>query len=325
MGLLLRHEEIVGLLTTDETIQCVRAGFLEQARGQVQVPSRITIDSSSGYGWLRVMPAILNGSAVMGFKAMHSTPGVGVRYMVVLYELKTGALLAQLDAAWITAHRTAAVAAVATDELARADIRCTGLVGSGEQASSLLTAVSRVRKLHRVKVFSPNPEHRHRFAAAMSQDLGLEIIPVESAKEAVADCDLVLSAYRAGTEPVLSAEWLTNGAHVNAISAVRPEARELEVEVWKKSAIVAVDDRTHVFESGDGKSALSSGSVKTDETIELWELVGKNKPGRQNEHQITLFKSVGTALQDLSLAAAIYKRAEEKGLGLKIEDFPHVR
>lgn len=325
MGLLLKHEEILGLLTTDETIQCVRSGFLEQAEGKVQVPPRITIDSSSGYGWLRVMPAILNGSGVMGFKAMHSTPGIGVRYMVVLYDLKTGALLAQLDADWITAHRTAAVAAVATNELANADIQCTGLVGSGEQARSLLTAVSRVRKLNRVKVFSPNPEHRRRFAATMSQDLSLEITPVGTPGEAVSGCDLVLSAYRANTQPVLSADWLASGAHVNAISAVRPEARELEEGIWRKSSVIAVDDRAHVFESGDGQSALASGSVKAEETIELWELVGKKKPGRQHKNQITLFKSVGTALQDLSLAAAIYKRAEKKGLGLKIEDFPHVR
>src|SRR5262249_12009625 len=113
--LLLKHEDVAELLSLDETIAAVPSGVVEQARGAVQVPPRTTTDAASGHGWLRLMPAILNGSGLMGYKAMHSTPGVGVRYLVALYDLKTGELLAQMDADWLTSRRTAATAAVATD------------------------------------------------------------------------------------------------------------------------------------------------------------------------------------------------------------------
>ncbi len=323
--LLLRHEEVADLLTLDETIATVRAGLVEQAAGQAQVPPRITIDSTSGHGWLRLMPTILNGSGVMGYKAMHATPGVGVRYLVALYDLASGELLAQMDADWLTSRRTAATAAVGTDLLARETIDEAGLLGSGEQARALLAALSCVRRPRRVKVFSPTPANRERFAAAMSAQLGLEVVPVETAAAAARGSDLVASGVRAGTAPVLFADWLAPGAHVTAISAVRPEARELDAEVWRRAAVAGVDDREHVLGSGDGAAAVASGAVRPDDLVELWELVGGRRPGRQHADQITLFKSVGTALQDLCLAAAIYRRARERGLGTDLGPWPHAR
>ena len=323
--LLLKHEEVADLLTLDETIAAVRAGLAEQAAGQAQVPPRITIDSTSGHGWLRVMPTILNGSGVMGYKAMHATPGVGVRYLVALYDLASGELLAQMDADWLTSRRTAATAAVGTDLLARQKVEEAGLLGSGEQARALLAALSRVRTPRRVKVFSPTPTNRERFAAAMSEQLGIEMVPVDSAEAAVRDSDLVASGVRAGTAPVLFGEWLAPGAHVTAISAVRPEARELDAEVWRRADVAGVDDREHVLESGDGAAAVASGAKKAEDLVELWELIGGRRPGRQNAQQITLFKSVGTALQDLCLATAIYQKARERGLGLDVGSWPHAR
>ncbi len=325
MALLLKHEEIVGLLKVDEVIQTIRSGLVEQGQGQVQLPPRTTIDSTSGHGWLRLMPAILNGSGLMGYKAMHSTPGVGVRYMVALYDLTTGELLAQMDADWITSQRTAAMAAIATDELARNDILLAGVIGSSEQAGSLLAAVASVRRISQVKVFSPNPDHRRRFCERLTEELRLPVIPVDSAMRAVSESDLVLNAYRAGTTPVLLGNWLKPGTHVAAISAVRPEAREIDEDVWRLSSVVVVDDREHVLTSGDGRCAVASGSIRPDAMIELWEVVCKKRPGRLNGNEITLFKSVGTALQDLSLAAAIYQRAKEQGVGVDIGEFPHLR
>jgi alanine dehydrogenase len=323
--LLLKHEEVADLLTVDETIAAVRAGLVEQAAGQVQVPPRTTTDAASGHGWLRLMPAILNGSGLMGYKAMHSTPGVGVRYLVALYDLKTGELLAQMDADWLTSRRTAATAAVAADLLAHPAVEQVGLLGSSEQARALLGALAQVRTLPRVKVYSPTPANRAAFADAMSAQLGIAIEPVASAEAAVRDSDLVACAIRAGGTPALLAEWLAPGAHVTAISAVRPEARELDERVWARAAVRAVDDREHVLESGDGRAALASGVVRPADLVELWEIVGGHHPGRQRADEVTVFKSVGTALQDLSLAAAIYRRAREQGRGLDVGDFPHAR
>ena len=325
MTLILKHEDIAGLLSIGEVIEAVRGAFVEQARGGVQVPPRVTIDSSSGHGWLRVMPAILNGSGIMGYKAMHSTPAVGVRYLVALYDLATGTLLAQLDADWLTAQRTAATVAIATDLLSNATIRSLGILGSGEQAKTMLAAVAHLRNLPRVKVFSPNPLHRQRFAAEMERKLDTVVEPVEHPEQAVRDCDLVISVFRAGREPMLSAAWIDPGTHINAASSVRPEAREIEDAVWHKCTRVIVDDRAHAFESGDGLSALAHAVIRPEDTLELWQVAGAGVPGRRTASDITLFKSVGTALQDLALAAAIYRRAKACDLGTEIGEFPHVR
>jgi len=323
--LLLQHHEIIGLLSPEEIIETLRAALIEQSKGMVQLPPRTTVDSSSGHGWLRMMPAILNGSNVMGFKAMHSTPGVGVGYYVALYDLPTGELLAEIDADWLTAQRTAATAALGADMLAAKDIGSVGILGSGEQARSMLIAASKVRRLSKARVFSPTPANREAFAEKMSQDLGLDITAVDSAEEAVVGCDLLLSVYRAGGEPLVSADWIGPGMHICAASSVRPAARELEDQVWRKASAVAVDDREHAFESGDGRSALASKSFSREQAVELWELVSGQKTGRTSKTDITLFKSVGTALQDLAIAKAIYDRAKVKGLGHDVGRFPRMR
>ena len=259
MTLLLAHEDIEGILAPDEVREAVFAGMLEQGRGQVQVPPRITIDATSGLGWLRLMPTLMNESKLMGFKAMHSTPGVGVRYLVMLYAMDTGELLAQMDADWLTSQRTSATAAIGVATLAKEDISEVGILGSSEQARAMLTAVVRVRKMPKVKVFSPTKENRSRFADAMGKGLGLNILPVDTAQAAVAGSDLVLSVFRSGREPVVDASWIESGTHLNASSSIRPEARELKDNVWTKCDVIAFDDRGHALESGDGVSAVAGG------------------------------------------------------------------
>jgi len=323
--LLLEHDDIVGLLSPEEVIAALREALLEQSKGLVQVPSRTTVDSTSGFGWLRTMPAILNGSKVMGFKAMHSTPGVGVGYFVDLYDLPTGELLAMMDADWLTAQRTAATAALGVDMLARKTIRTVGVLGSGEQARTMLIAASKVRHLDQINVFSPTPAHRRAFAETIGREHGLNIKPAEQPQQAVVGCDLLLSVFRAGKEPVVAADWITPGMHICAASSVRPAARELEDAVWRRAAVVAVDDRAHAFESGDGRSAIASRSFDPERSVELWQLVSGQKRGRVTDADITLFKSVGTALQDIAVAKAIYLRAKQKGLGRDLKRFPRMR
>jgi len=323
--LLLEHDDIVGLLSPEEVIAALREALLEQSKGLVQVPSRTTVDSTSGFGWLRTMPAILNGSKVMGFKAMHSTPGVGVGYFVDLYDLPTGELLAMMDADWLTAQRTAATAALGVDMLARKTIRTVGVLGSGEQARTMLIAASKVRHLDQINVFSPTPAHRRAFAETIGREHGLNIKPAEQPQQAVVGCDLLLSVFRAGKEPVVAADWITPGVHICAASSVRPAARELEDAVWRRAAVVAVDDRAHAFESGDGRSAIASRSFDPERSVELWQLVSGQKRGRVTDADITLFKSVGTALQDIAVAKAIYLRAKQKGLGRDLKRFPRMR
>jgi ornithine cyclodeaminase/alanine dehydrogenase-like protein (mu-crystallin family) len=323
--LLLAHDDVAGLLAPKEIIEAMREALLEQSKGLVQVPPRTTVDSSSGFGWLRTMPAILNGSKVMGFKAMHSTPGVGVGYFVDLYDLPSGELLAMMDADWLTAQRTAATAAIGVDVLAPETVRTVGVLGSGDQARSMLIAASKVRHLGQINVFSPTPAHRQAFADAIGREQGLNIKAVERPEQAVAGCDLLLSVFRAGKEPAVLADWITPGMHICAASSVRPMARELEDDIWRKAAVVAVDDRAHAFESGDGRSAIASRAFDPERAVELWELVSGKQRGRSTDSDITLFKSVGTALQDLAVANAIYLRAKQKGVGRDVGNFPKMR
>ena len=323
--LLLGHDDIAGLLSPEEVIEALREALLEQSKGLVQVPPRTTVESTSGFGWLRTMPAILNGSKMMGFKAMHSTPGVGVGYFVDLYDLPTGELLAMMDADWLTAQRTAATAAIGVDMLAPKTIRKVGVLGSGEQARSMLIAASKVRHLAEISVFSPTPAHRQAFAETIGREQGLKIKPVEQPHQAVVGCDLLLSVFRAGKEPFVSADWITPGMHICAASSVRPSARELDDAIWRRATVVAVDDRAHAFESGDGRSAIASRSFDPERSVELWELVSGRTRGRVTDSDITLFKSVGTALQDIAVAKAIYLRAKQKGLGRDLSRFPRMR
>lgn len=323
--LLLEHDDVAGLLSPEEIIEVLREALLEESKDLVQVPPRTTVESTSGLGWLRTMPAILNGSKVMGFKAMHSTPGVGVGYFVDLYDLPTGELLAMMDADWLTAQRTAATAAIGIDMLAAKTVRTVGVLGSGEQARSMLIAASKVRHLAEINVFSPTPAHRQAFAETIGREHGLNIKAVEHPKQAAVGCDLLLSVFRAGKEPFVSADWITPGTHICAASSVRPSARELEDAIWRRAAVVAVDDRAHAFESGDGRSAIASRSFDPERSVELWELVSGRKRGRITDTDITLFKSVGTALQDIAIAKAIYLRARQKGLGRDLRHFPRMR
>jgi len=323
--LLLTHDDVDGILTADQVREAVKSGLLEQSRGKIQVPPRITIDSASGLGWLRLMPALMNESKLMGFKAMHSTPGVGVRYFVMLYAMETGELLAQMDADWLTSQRTSAIAAIGADTLAKKNIGEVGILGSSEQARAMLNAVARVRKMPKVKVFSPTKENRNKFADTIGRTLNLHIVPVESAQAAVTGSDLVLSAFRAGRDPVIDASWIEAGTHINAASSIRPEARELKDNVWAKCDVIVFDDRAHALESGDGLNGTAGGLLVPERAVEIWEILNKPELGRQNSRQITLFKAVGTGLQDISLASAIYARAKTLNIGKSIGDFPRAR
>ncbi len=323
MTILLRDEHIAQLTSVRDAIGAVTSGLREQAAGQIQLPLRMTVDTPSG--WLRYMPAIMAGSGYMGYKVMHSTKGIGVGYLVTLYNLASGQLLALIDAASLTTLRTAATTAIATEHLARPDATVLGLLGSGEQARGHLAAMCLVRNIRRVTVFSPRPDHRREFAELMSRKVQATVEAVSRPLDAVRDSDIVVIALRAGPEPVFCSEWLASGMHVNGISSVQPTAREIDDAVWAKSDIIAVDDRVHVLESGDGRSLLRTGTVDPERIVELWELVGRKRPGRQRSNEITLFKSVGNALQDLALAVAIYRRAMETGVGDNLGDIPRFR
>ena len=190
------------------------------------------------------------------------------------------------------------------------------------QARALLEATAQVLDLRQVFVHSPTAGNRERFAAEMSEQLGVPVAAISSMDDATSAADVVLSAFRANGKPVISASALREGSLVCGISSVRPEHREVDTDVWESSRVF-VDDLAHVRESGDGRAATALGL--TGDCTELWQVLRDPALGRASDTERVLFKSVGTAEQDIALAAIALDHAITMGLGQQIDDFPSLR
>lgn len=321
--LLLDEHDMEELLDVRKAIEALRRALDEQSKGQVQMPPRQTTDAQDGQNWLRISTVFLNGSGYMGFKAMNRAAGLGMRYLVGLYRIETGELLALMDANLLTTRRTAATSALGTHLLAPADVNSLGIIGTGVQARAFLAAYASLRPLEGISVFSPREESRRDFVDHARSTLGLEVTPVGSAEDVARAHPVTALAIRAPREPVYRQEWLRPGVHVTGLSSVRAEAREVEDGVWTSANVVVLDDRGTVFQSGDGLSAAAAG-VDPASLPELWELQA-GKVARTSPEQITLFKSSGNAMQDIAVATGVYELAVEQQRGREQGAFPAVK
>jgi alanine dehydrogenase len=322
--LLLRDEDIRSAMEGVNVVDGLERMLARPVEGALELPPRVTIEDARSHGFLRLMPCIAYDTGYAGFKAMNMHPEHGVRYMIALLALEDGELVALMDADWITAYRTAATAAIAVRHLAPADTETLTVIGSGTQARALLEATVQTIAPRRVLVHSPTAANRERFAADAAERLELDVQPVADRRTALGAADVVLSAFRAGSSPVIGAGETRPGSLVCGISSVRPEHREVDAAVWADSRVV-VDDLAHVRESGDGRAATELGLTEDGDVIELWQLLRDPALGRRGADERALFKSVGTAEQDIALAALVMARARELDLGEPIADFPALR
>ena len=321
MTLLLSHGDVRACIDMTGAIAAMEAGFLEEGEGFAKLPQRINM--KAGKGWLRVGPVALERSGWMGFKAMNLAAGRGVRYQVHLYEIESGALLAIMDAQHLTTLRTGATSAVATKRLARPGLADVALLGSGPEAQAQLEAMRALGIVRRARVFSPTAANRERLAAEYRTAHGMDIAAVDSAAAAVDGADIVLAAVKS-SQTVLQGAWLRPGTHVNSVGTARPDQREIDVETFTRSHRIVVDTREGVFgEAGDAVAARDA--VASETVTELAALVASGAGGRSDADEITLFKSVGTGLQDIGLAAAIYAAARARGVGTDIGEFPYLK
>jgi ornithine cyclodeaminase/alanine dehydrogenase len=317
---LLTHEQVQSLVTMSDAIECMEGAFREEGEGKALLPARINL--KAGSGWLRIGPVALENSGWMGFKAMNLVPGIGVRYQVHLYEIASGALVAIMDAQHLTTLRTGATSAVATRRLARPGPAIVALLGSGVEARAQLEAMQADGKVGSARVFSPTPAKRERLAAEFRERYAMDISAVSSAEEAVRGADLILAAVKSAV-PVLLGKWLSAGAHVNSVGTARRDQREIDPETFARSATIVVDTKEGVFgEAGDAVAARDAVCV---EVHELSKLVIGSVPGRAHTEDITLFKSVGTGIQDIALAALVYRRALEQSIGMELGEFPYLK
>ncbi|MFQ5859158.1 MAG: ornithine cyclodeaminase family protein [Anaerolineae bacterium] len=313
MTLILGEETLADVLDMAEAIDLVEEAYTHEAAGRTLIAPRQTTKLEGG--WMRLMFAADYATGYAATKAFHLARGVGVRYLVLLYRLEDGELLAILDGRLITDLRTGATSGVAARRLAPPVASSVGILGSGHQARTQLEALAVVLPLVSASVFSLTREHRRAFADEMSEKLGLAVEPVDSAAAAVRGQPVVVLATNAtGPEPVLRASWLADSALICAVGSTRAEAIEVDEATFERAKLVVVDTLNAATEAGDLQRALESGRISPDGLLSLAQLVGRPPEPFAGGHAV--FKSVGTALQDLALAARYYERLGPGSQGL---------
>ncbi|HEV8354172.1 MAG TPA: ornithine cyclodeaminase family protein [bacterium] len=323
MTLLLRETNVLALLTMESAIGLMESALRAHSTGDVVQPVRLTVSAERHLGFLALMPAYVTSSEAFGAKAVTFYPGNVKRglpthmAMVLLWDSATGELLAIIDGRLITEMRTAAVSAAATKALARPEAGVLAILGAGVQARSHLEALRLVRSIREVRVWSRTAEHAGAFAREAAR-MGVDARAVPSAEAAVRGADLICTVTSA-TEPVLRGEWIAPGAHINAVGAPRPTWRELDTAAVAR-ARVFVDSRAGALaESGDLLLPLQEGAIDAAHIVgEIGEVFAGMVPGRTGADDVTLFKSLGMAVEDVVTAQYVYQRAREKGVGQEI-------
>lgn len=270
--------------------------------------------------WLRGLVSCPPGSRFMGTKVFGVARERKVTYLVALIDQETAELVALVDALNITALRTAATSAVAVDMMARSDAQHIGVLGSGAEAQEHLAALAHVRKPGSVRVFSPTQSRREAFAAKFTMELGVQCKAVASAREAVEGVDILIAAARSHDEtPIFKGDWLRPGQLVVSIGATLPEQHEIDPRTIDVCDLI-VCDMVHevIHETGDFIDAKAAGVAFEHKMFALNDLVmGKLAP-RLASARIPMYKSVGAAIQDITVAEIAFKRATERGLGVPL-------
>ena len=326
MPLWLSREDVNRLLPMDEAIAAVEEAYALLVQGEAVQPLRINMATPDGSGSLLAMPAYLGGPVQrMGTKlvtlfsanpAQRKLPAI--QGCFALFHGEDGRLLAVMDAAHLTAMRTGAASGVATKHLAREDARVVTLFGAGAQAETQLQAVCAVRPVERALVVARRQDSAARFARRMSQALGIPVEPAQDVAQAVAQADILITATSAHA-PLFQGDWLRPGVHINSIGAHTPDARELDDVTIRRATIVTDLTSACLSETGDLVQPIQAGLLTREQIHgEMGEIVLGRKPGRTSEEEITLFKSVGLAVQDVAAGHRVYQRARAQGVGVEV-------
>ena len=324
--LVLSDAAVRELLPPADTAGAMRTALAALARGEADQPLRTLLKPEHAAGLMGLMPAYLSGrDPAYAVKAICVTPGNPARGLdshqgvVLLSSAQTGEPLALLNASAVTEIRTAAVSAVATDLLARADATELAIIGTGVQARAHLKAISASRRLTQVRVAGRDAARAGKFAAELAGPDGPPVTACGSAEQAVAGAGIVVTA-TSSAEPVLRREWLAPGTHINAVGACLPRHRELDANTVAAAGFFADSRESVRGESGDFLLALAEGAIGPDHIrAELGEILIGSAPGRADDQEITVFESLGIAVVDLAAAALAYRKAAEYGTGAWLE------
>lgn len=320
VALFLSRKDVELVLKMDDAIEVVEEAFKELAVGSAHMPVRQVIKIQNGT--VGFMPAYLQGMNAVGVKVVslfaqnptkHNLPTTLA--VVLLTNPENGTLLAIMDGTFLTAMRTGAASGVATKYLSRKDAAELGVIGTGVQARTQVAAVCRVRPIEKVKAYDVIPTRRESFCKEIAKTYKVTVQGVETCEDAARGSDIIITCSTSKT-PVLNGAWLEEGTHVNAIGSHAPDARELDSAVIKKAKLVVDSREAALKEAGDILIPISEGLITADHIYaELGEVVAGKKLGRQNDSEITIFKSQGLAIQDVSTAMKTYELAKKKKIG----------
>ena len=314
--LMLNEDDVRQLLTMDMALEAVEAVLRKHALEEATNIPRTRCQTD--HAMLHVLSGSVRTLGVMGYKA-YSTTRKGAHFHVGLFDGKTGDLKALIQADYLGQVRTGAASGVATQYMARPDAVEVGLFGSGKQARTQLIAVCRVRRINRVQVYSPNEERRRRFCIEIEKEVDCEVQPVPRPELAAQDKDIVITA-TSSREPVLLGEWLSEGTHLNAVGSNFFTKAEVDIVAVRRSEIIVVDSKDQArTEAGDFAQALEDGSIHWSDIHELGQVIVGRYPGRAHAQDVTMFKSLGIALEDIAVAARVYDKAIAQGVGKMVD------
>ena len=312
------------LLPMDSCVALMRDALTALSRGDAVLPLRSKVSLPDQSGLLGLMPGYLGDPQSFGLKVVavmpgnHGTPYDSHQGVVMLFGVKHGEPLAVMDASSITAIRTAAASAAATDVLARPDAGDLALIGSGAEGRTHLAAMKAVRRLRRVRVWSRTRANAERFAREEGTVAGVPIEVAETAEAAVKGADLICTT-TSSKEPVLEGKWLASGAHVNAVGSCFPTARELDTNAVRRARLYTDCRESCLKEAGDFIIPRNEGSIDDGHLIgEVGEVFLGRIPGRRSQDEITLYESHGMGIQDLYVAERLVTLARERKVGLDL-------
>lgn len=320
----LSGDDVRRCLPMADAIEAVRDAFIQLSSGEACVPQRTRIDVEKRDGAALFMPAYLPASDRLGVKIVslfEQNRSLGLPFihaLVVIVDGRDGRPLAVMDGERLTALRTGAASGLATDLLARRDARVAAIFGAGVQGRTQLEAACCVRSIERCRVFDTEPQRAEQFAVEMSRSLSVPVRVAESPGEAIRDADVICTATTAGA-PVFSDADLDARTHINAVGSYRPEVQEIPSETVERAKIVVDHRPAALSEAGDLLIPIRGGLISEHRIhAELGEIAAGQKTGRTTQDEITLFKSVGVAIQDLAAAQKVLEAAESTGLGTEV-------
>ncbi len=319
--IILSQNEVKSCLPMGEAIRAVREAYIAFAKGRVKMPPVMHLDVSQYNGEVDIKSGYIEDLGLIGTKIASGfyenyklglPPGVAV---IILMDLKTGIPVAIMDGTYVTAYRTGAAGAVAAKVLARKDSKIIGVVGAGTQARMQILALREVFSLKEIKVWDINTTGRDRYVEEMSEQLKIQIEPVEDIKDAVIEADIIVTVTPSRKALVMK-EWIQEGVHINAIGADGPGKQELDPLIVKRADKVVVDSLSQCRIIGEIQHALADGLIIEDDIYaEIGQILIGEKKGRETNEEITLFDATGLAAQDIAAANIVFKQAKEKGIG----------